>query len=89
MGPGLSSTDILLAGRCLVLGSNFCTVLTPDLTRTFVQKAMEHIIQPDRTVISRILACKAINTFVDQARDNLTVKRVCGMEVFLQFVLRK
>jgi len=74
--PGLSSSDVLLAGRCLVLGSNFCTVLTPDLTRQFVQAAAQGIIHQDRNIISKILAAKAIHTFVEQARENLTVKMV-------------
>ncbi|XP_021944013.1 importin-9 [Folsomia candida] len=66
--PGLSSQDILLVGRCLVLGSNFCTVIDPTLTENFIRAAVE-CLQPDRSIILKLLATKAIESFVNQSPE--------------------
>lgn len=73
--PGLSSQDILLVGRCLVLGSNFCTVIDPTLTENFIRAAVE-CLQPDRSIILKLLATKAIESFVNQSPEYEFVHKV-------------
>ncbi len=62
-------------GRCLVLGSNFCTVIDPALTENFMRAAVE-CLQPDRSIILKLLATKAISSFVSQSSDQEFVRKV-------------
>jgi len=73
--PGLSSADILLVGRCLVLGSNFCNVIDPRLTENFIRASVE-CLQSDKSVILKILAVKALSNFIDQSNENQLVRKV-------------
>lgn len=73
--PGLGSQDILLVGRCLVLGSNFCTVIDPALTENFIRAAVE-CLQPDKNAILKILATKAIASFVSQSKEHEFIRKV-------------
>ena len=65
----------MLVGRCIVLGSNFSSVIEPGLTQDFVRAAAE-CLQPDRSVILRILAVKAISTYITLAQENDLIKQV-------------
>jgi hypothetical protein len=73
--PGLSSQDELLVGRCLILGSNFCSVISPDVVEHFIRATAE-CLQPDRSMILKILATKAMASFVSQSTENENLKKV-------------
>lgn len=73
--PGLSSSDVLLVGRCLVLGSIFCNMIQPPLAENFVRGATE-CLQPDKSIILKILAIKAVSNFVDHSKENEHIRKV-------------
>ncbi|ODM92754.1 Importin-9 [Orchesella cincta] len=73
--PGLSSTDVLLVGRCLVLGSIFCNMIQPQLAENFVRASAE-CLHPDKNIILKILAIKAISNFVTHSKENENLRKV-------------
>lgn len=73
--PGLNSTDVLLVGRCLVLGSIFGNMIQPNLAENFVRGAAE-CLQPDKNIIMKILSIKAISNFVSHSKENEVIRKV-------------
>lgn len=72
--PGLNSSDVLLVGRCLVLGSIFCNMIQPQWAESFVRGTAE-CLQPEKSIILKILAIKAVSNFVSHSKENEHVRK--------------